>query len=148
MKAIFTLLVLTILPLAGCTESENPDDVLSCQVETVAGPEDDVIGKWKMVWRKEINFSTGEKITDYSCNDIVFHFKPEGYLEVINDVEESEYSSGDYEYEFILSPFHETMEGYTLKINTLRWPCYINTNTLTLDASPVDGSTLHFVRME
>lgn len=149
-KGIFALMFLSLILIGACQEDALPQGELKCPLEAVDGQEDDVVGKWKMVWRREINFSTGIDTTDYSCNNIIYHFKPDGILEVISDVEEAGHSKGEYNYELIWDPYNSgatTFRG--IKIGDFeRWACSIKTTNMTSDTSPLDGPTLHFVRIE
>lgn len=143
----FICSVLSILLLAGCTESENPDDVLSCQVETVAGPEDDVIGKWKMIRQKTFKLYNGDiEVKDYSCDNIVYHFNPNGVVKINNDAEGEEHVTGEYIFELI-PPVFDGKDYYILKIGTLNWHCRIKESYMTLNMAHVDGPTLYFARI-
>ncbi|MCL6260907.1 hypothetical protein M3O96_17520 [Aquiflexum sp. TKW24L] len=130
----------------GCQEREDPDGELKCQVDAVTGPEDDVVGKWKMVWERGAFFN--RDTIDYSCNNIIYHFRPDGFLEVRSDVEEAGLPQGDYNYELTMSPLYEHMGGYTLRISNTSWICYIKKTSMTLDIRPLDGPVTHFIRKE
>ncbi len=146
-KWIYMVGMVLFLPLlGGCQERENPDGELRCHVDAVIGPEDDVVGKWKLVWERGafLNRDT----VDYSCNNVIFQFRPDGILEVSGDVEEDGPPVGDYNYELTLSPLYEHMGGYTLKIANTSWVCYIETKSMTLDIRPLDGPVRYFIRIE
>ena len=109
---------------------------------------DDVAGKWKLAGMRTFNMRTGKmKVVDHSCDNVVYHFQDNDNLTITNTGDEELYPSGDYTYNLSLEPFHETMEGFTLKIGNTSWPCYIYSDRMTLDSSPVDGPTLYFVRI-
>ncbi|MCE7054021.1 hypothetical protein LZF95_04970 [Algoriphagus sp. AGSA1] len=145
----FLCSVLSILPLAGCTESESPDEVLGCQVETVAGPEDDVTGKWKLIRQNTFRLYNGDiEVKDYSCDNIVYHFNPNGVVKIDNDVEGGgRHVTGEYVFELIRHAF-DGKDYYVLKIGTLNWPCRIKESHMTLNMAHVDGPTLYFSRIE
>ncbi len=136
------------LILAGCGEDNNPEN-LRCRVRAVAGPEDDVVGKWKLVRVRQAYFTREPEVTDYSCDDIVYHFRSDGSLVVNNSVTEAAHHAGDYNYEFIWDPFDSGASSFRgLKIAHNRWGCSVETTMMTLDASPTDGPKMEFIRID
>jgi len=147
----FGLVLISIFMNVGCQEVDTPEGELRCQVEAVAGEEDVVVGKWKMIKKTEFNFTTGSHTTDHSCDNIIYYFREDGHVKVESDVEGIPYNTGDnvFPYELKFSLIHETMEDYTtLRIGNIRWPCKIEKRNMTLNLAYVDGPTLNFVRIQ
>ncbi|SMD44660.1 hypothetical protein SAMN00777080_3286 [Aquiflexum balticum DSM 16537] len=147
-KFILFSAILFACSMTGCQETEFPN--LKCRVKSVSGPVDDVVGKWKLVQREDFNMQSGKITrTDYSCKNIIYYFTNDGIVRVENHGELALlFKDGEYEYTFSTTPFHETMEGNTLKMGVSSWPCYIQPGNMVLDASPLDGEILRFVRVE
>lgn len=76
--------------------------------------------------------------------------KPDGILEVSNDVEGVGYSTGDYSYEFVSDPYNSGVaEVRGLKISgSLPWGYQIEATTMMLDLSFLDGPLKYFIRIE
>jgi len=139
----FGMVLISISMNAACQDVDTPEGELRCQVEGVAGEEDDVVGKWRLIWeRKGFSLDT----VDYSCNNIIYHFKPEGKLEVSNN----SHVEGEYNYEFIWDPFNSGAATFTgIKIGDYqRWACMIDKTNMTLDLTPLDGPLKFFIRVE
>lgn len=146
-KFILFSAILFACSMIGCQEAEFPN--LKCRVKSVSGPVDDVVGKWKLVQREDFNMQSGKITrTDYSCKNIIYYFTNDGIVRVENHGDTSLYKDGDYEYLFSTTPFHETMEGNTLRIRGIGWPCFIQPGNMTLDRTSLNGSILRFVRVE
>lgn len=139
---------LSLLTASGCTGDEGePELGKACPVDAVEGQENEIVGKWKMVWQRP-GFSND--YTDYSCNNTMYHFKPDGILEVSNDVEGVGYSTGDYSYEFVSDPYNSGVADVRgLKISgSLPWGYQIEATTMMLDLSFLDGPLKYFIRIE
>jgi len=144
----FGLVFFGITLMASCQEVEIPEGKLRCQVEAVAGEEDDVVGKWKLVQERRFKMINGEiQLIDYSCNNIIYRFNLTGILEITNDVGRDGHVPGEYVFELI-SPSLGEINYHILKIGTLSWPCMIEKRNMTLNLAHVDGPTLYFVRIE
>lgn len=133
--------------MTSCQEGEFPN--LRCQVKSISGSVEDVTGTWQLVQIKEFNMQTGKvNQRDYSCKNIFYDFRNDGIVQVENNGEQTPlFEDGEFEFEFSLSPFHETMEGYTLKIRNSSWPLFLQSDEMILDASPLDGETIRFIRV-
>lgn len=145
---VYGSLVLCFCAFVGCAEEDaEPELGRACPVDAVEGSEDGIVGKWKMVWmRRGFSIDT----VDFSCDNVIYHFRPDGILEVSSDVEGIGYVAGDYNYELIWDPYNSgatTFRGVKID-DFLRWACYIETTTMTLDITPLDGPMKHFIRIE
>ncbi|KEO75450.1 hypothetical protein [Anditalea andensis] len=148
-KWMFFIFVLIVMNLTGsCQEVDTIEEDLKCRIESVNGPDDDVIGKWKLVKEERFRMIDGEiRINDYSCNNIIYEFKEDGLLEVTNDTGDENHASGEYSYEFTSASSNEN--GYPiLKKGNLSWPCNIENSSLTLNLASLDGPTLFFIRIK
>lgn len=146
-KGIFALMFLSMILFGACQEDALPQGELICPVEAVDGPEDSVVGKWKMIWERP-GFSLDT--IDYSCNSIIYHFKPDGILEVLSDVEEAGHSDGEYNYKLIWDPYNSganTLRGIKIGEHS-RWAILIGTTKMTMDITPLDGPMRQFIRIE
>lgn len=144
------MISIAVLALGGCEKEEKNEDGLQCPVTMQEGADDNVIGKWKLVKASIIKLAHGISTEDYSCNNIIYHFKEDGSL-IISGVDEGMHIRGNGVYSFELKDtmLYDHMEyDYTLKIGEIRKACGIHNNAMVLDASPVDGNTLHFFRVE
>lgn len=139
--SIFFLLLLFVG--AGCKENDD-----KCNTVAVKGAEDSVIGKWKQV--KGESVFRNPLIVDYSCNEIIYHFKSDGTLTITSDIDNPiGYNSGNYTYVFSLNSMYENMEeNHTLKIGDSSWGCSISESSMILNDAPLDGPILNFIRIE
>lgn len=129
----------------GCQDVEFPG--LKCQLKSVDGPVDDVVGKWRLVRVKTYNMENGKSgEIDYSCEHIVYQFFEDGTVEISGGDFEYVRDSGTYGYELTLTPFNSP-NGYTIEIGSRSWACFIEPASMTLDASGLDGEILEFVRI-
>lgn len=147
---LWMALVVILALLGGCQKEEKNEDDLQCPVTVKEGADDDVIGKWKLVKATIIKLAYGISTEDYSCSDIVYHFSEDGSL-IISGVDDgmSVIGNGEYSFEFKDTKLYEHMEyDYTLEIGQLNIACGIHDNAMILDASPVDGNILYFIRVE
>ena len=147
-KAVYLIVLVFCCTAASCTGDEvEPEMGRACPVEAVEGPEDELVGKWKMVWMRR-GFSI--ETVDHSCDNVIYHFRPDGILEVDSDVEGIGYDVGDYNYELIWDPYNSgatTFRGVKID-DFLRWACFIEITTMILDIRPLDGPEMHFIRIE
>ncbi|MEC3881491.1 hypothetical protein [Parapedobacter sp. 10938] len=135
-----------------CKKAQPSEEIVTtyqCAVNSVAGHQDDALGKWKLLshWTVFYNPHT----TDYSCDDIIYEFKREGGLTVTSTVDEPYgYAAGDYPFELKanVAPEDDNMY-YTLQIGEHSpWPATIGTREMILSQAYLDGPVLHFVRIE
>lgn len=141
--------LLFCLPLfGGCQKGDVALPDFKCPFESVSGPDDDIVGKWKLVKYKTVFYNP--KTIDYSCESIFYHFQSDGTLIISSDVEDmTSPDAGIYSFEFSLSPLHENLEeNYTLKIEQMDWACSIDGNSMVLNNTPLDGPALYFVRIQ
>ncbi|WP_196884931.1 hypothetical protein [Aureivirga sp. CE67] len=102
---------------------------------------DDLIGDWKLSKIEEFDSEEEdpELPIDYIDKNIVFHFEPNGQLEISEDNNILEY--GNYYYEII----REGEFNY-LDIEGIRWGYEINVSKLILDRSFVYGPKVVLTR--
>ncbi|MCH7414893.1 hypothetical protein MM213_15440 [Belliella sp. R4-6] len=141
------LLFLVLMMIASCQEDGLPEGELKCPVEAVEGQEDDVVGKWKLVERRTISLFSGEiEVKDYSCDNVLYCFKPDGVLQINDNVGGWGYETGVYNYELI--PPAENEDHIKLRIGDLKWPFKIGESEMTLNMAHVDGPISLFLRIE
>ena len=152
-KSRYSLWIVWISVLAfsgGCEKKEINENDLQCPVTAKEGSDDDIIDKWKLVKVNIIKLAEEIRMEDYSCDDIIYHFREDRSL-LISGVEDGMpvRQNGEYPFELIDSVLYENMDyDYTLKIGSQKIACDIEDNAMILDASPLDGNTLYFVRAE
>ncbi len=147
-KAVFYILLLSFWAGSGCTGDEGePELGRACPVEAVEGPEDEIVGKWKMVW--ELGSFLVDSV-DHSCDNIIYHFRPDGVLEIDRGLNEDVDFQREENYELIISFDDETETTVTvLTIGDFRrWACTINRTKMELSRAPLDGPIRHFIRIE
>src|SRR5690625_1434210 len=148
---LFWMLLITILVLTGgCEKKEINENELQCPVTIQEGSDDDIMGKWKLIKADITRLAEEIRTEDYSCDDIIYHFREDRSL-LISGVEDGMpvQQNGEYSYELIDSILYEHMDyDYTLKIDSQKIACGMEDNAMILDASPLDGNTLYFVRVE
>lgn len=146
-RYLFLLIISSLIFLGACQEDERPEIELNCHVEGIIGSEDDVVGKWKLVKEKKISIVHPEiEVRDYSCDNIYYHFKQEGKLEIQNNVEGGFYESGTYDYEFIPPADNETQ--FILELENYQWRVAIEGRIMTFNMALVDEPLKYFIRME
>ncbi|SIS50540.1 hypothetical protein [Belliella pelovolcani] len=139
------LLFLVLIMMASCQEDAAPDDELRCQVEAIDGSEDEVVGKWKLI-KAEILFGNPRN-EDYSCDNIIYHYRNDGILRITNNTSDISHGSGEYPYEFIPASLSENGYPILKRANSI-WPCHIEKNNMTIYLMALDGPILHFLRTE
>src|SRR5690625_4871784 len=148
---LFWMLLITVLVLAGgCEKKEINENELQCPVTAKEGSDDDIIGKWKLLEANIIKLAEEIRMEDYSCDDIIYYFREDGSL-LISGVEDGMpvRQNGEYSFELKDSVLYKHMNyDHTLKIDSQKIACDMEDNALILDASPLDGNTLYFVRIE
>ncbi|TCO07121.1 hypothetical protein [Natronoflexus pectinivorans] len=154
-KQAYPLLVtiaLCFLLIGGCQKNDIATDSLKCPVDSVIGSDDDIVGKWKLV-KGEVFSSTSRELRteDYSCNNIIYHFYPDGRLMIISDIEDhigiidDEYS---YSYEISSeSNNNEDQRHYLLKIDNHQYVTSISSSKLTIGLNPVDPLAVYESRL-
>lgn len=148
---LFWIQLVTVPAFAGgCEKKEINENELKCPVTIQEGSDDDVMGKWKLVKTDITRLAEEIRTEDYSCDDIIYHFREDSSL-LISGVEDGipVRQNGEYPFELIDSVLYEHMNyDHTLKIGSQKIACGIEDNAMILDASPLDGDTLYFVRVE
>lgn len=158
---LFGLVLIAIICL-HCSKAEEPEmdcwlpaslacqvlaTSLDCPVVPVAGADDDVTGKWKLVTALQPFTREGPITTDHSCHNTVYHFQADGTVSISSDREGL--LVGQYDYEFKRQPLFEHFDrDYTLKIGNSKEACSIFEGSMVLDSSPVDGPILHLIRIQ
>lgn len=131
-KILFFGLMMGMLSMIGCKKQEIGDfeiikvghfGKLDCHSNSVIGMKNSIVGKWKLVEHLFGYMSQPEvsgSVHDYSCNNIIYHFKEDGTLIVNSD--HINFSSSQREYQFSatsLTPYIENPlfnHNYTLKV--------------------------------
>lgn len=132
-KALVLSLVVGLLSLNGCEKHETGDfeiikvghfGKLDCSSKSIKGANNSIVGKWKLVEHTIIlgNMQQPENgsVYDYSCSNIIYHFKEDRTLTVSSD--HIDFPSGQCEYQFssssltpyIKNPFFN--HNYILKV--------------------------------
>lgn len=150
-RYLFWIQLIAVLAFAGgCEKKEINENELQCPVTIQEGSDDDIMGKWKLIKADITRLAEEIRTEDYSCDDIIYYFGEDGSL-LISGVEDGMpvQQNGEYSYELIDSILYEHMDyDYTLKIDSQKIACGMEDNAMILDASPLDGNTLYFVRVE
>ena len=141
-KTIIAVLFLSML-MSCHKNNEN-----NCLPVIVNGSQTDIRGDWKQVKGQTVFYNP--KTIDYSCNNIVYHFKTNDSLIIDSDVTSPiGYESGIYNYQFTLeSLYNDPKEKFTLKIGNINWSCGISGSDLIINSAPVDGPILYLVRIK
>jgi len=152
-KAQWGALVILIAVFSQtCKKSASPVETvetLQCAVNSVAGKQHEIRGKWKLVSYRTVFYNP--TTTDYSCNQIIYEFKQGGRLVVSSDVvEPNGYPAGDYSYEFNQqaasggNPAH-----YTLRVGEhSEWPATVGSSEMILSQAYLDGPVMRFIRIK
>jgi hypothetical protein len=143
---IFKIWIAIIFMFMGI--SCHKSTVKNCQPVSINGSQTDIKGDWKQVQGKTVFFNP--KTIDYSCDNIIYHFRMNDSLIIESDViSPIGYESGNYGYQFTLgSLYNDPAKKYTLKIGNSNWACGISGGDLVLDSSPLDGPILYLVRIK
>ena len=108
-----------------------------------------IVGNWKLLKERIPFTSTGPITRDYSQDSIVYEFKQDGTLIVSENAKNyGLHESGKYS--FIKDEWGMGLGDYPwgLKINQGQTNWYrISSEELIIDGSPLDGSTLYFVKI-
>lgn len=133
--------------LGACQKEEKMVYTMKCPVVPKDGPNDDIVGKWKLVGAKQV-FNNPQEL-DHSCDNIVYHFQKEGILTISGNTEGKGCDEGDYPFEFkALKLYDEIEESYTLTMGSTDIACDIKENKLILNNSFLDGDILYLIRVE
>lgn len=145
MKNSFILFALILSFFSSCKKTEPVDMDLACPVAAGKGLDSDITGKWKLL--KVSTVYSNLRTVDYSCDDVVYHFRSDGTLTISSDIHKNMITKEPVKYTFSLSPLYANMKGFTLKRNGSSVPCKISAGIMILDSSPVDGPIEYFARM-
>jgi hypothetical protein len=165
MKNIILKTIIVFIPLfiivIGCNESDKNNKLsgidtskelqnydLACKISAVSGSKDNIVGDWKLSIGKTVFFKP--QIVDYSCLNIIYHFKTNDTLIIESSAENPIGNrAGIYIYHLTLENLYNNVEEkYTLKIGNLNWACGISSENMILNDTPLDGPILYFVRMK
>lgn len=134
----FIFFILTIVIFSRCSNDDNTP------IDTP------ILGEWKLVAARIINFSTNPLI-DYSNENIVYNFQANGILSVTGGNNPS-YPDGDYVYEFMVDYLSggpspgESMIPLVKINNSRKWTYRMEDGKMTLGSSYIDGPDLFFER--
>jgi len=148
MKSTFpVLLAFMLLHCIACSEQEDANK--ECEVVPVAGDDNNIVGRWKLVeWQQVVMINGGWRIENYSCENIVYHFQEDGILSVSSSMEDfSGKSHNGSAYELVEESF-ENYNNYKLRIGTLGYWFSLVDGIMKLDMRPADGPLLTLVRIE
>ena len=129
--------------------AEEPQDVYRCSVTSIAGQQNDILGKWKLVSYRTVFFNPDT--TDYSCDHIIYEFKRDGRLTITSDIDEPRgYTAGDYPFELETgTAIEDGTMSYSLAVGEhSQWPAMIKPRELILSQAYLDGPVMHFLRVE
>lgn len=153
MKKILLLgSILIVLACFNCTDDENPD--MACLVVAANGPDDDIIGKWKLVKTEKLS-QIDPRTIDYSCDNITYYFQENGTLSIKRDREDYiGYPTGQHMFEFMHSEYNH--KNYFLAIEGAQYSCIILNGGRTMDLEPLGGplgisefrAVHHFLRIQ
>lgn len=88
---------------------------LACSVVARKGLNTEITGKWKLLKVSTVFYNP--QTIDYSCDDVVYHFRSNETLTISSDIHKNLIIVDPIKYSLSLSPLYENMEGFTLKIN-------------------------------
>jgi hypothetical protein len=146
MKILTAFFAFSIIIL-GCKKTDFVKLDLTCPITARKGDDSEVIGKWKLVKGETVFMSKSTE--DYSCNEIIYHFRSDGSLIITANIDKFiGNTSGTYQYKFTDSQLYEGMsQTKTLQINLRSLACGISGGIMKLDDSPLDGPILYLVRL-
>lgn len=126
------ILLLGIVTLSSCS---NNDDSST----------DQIIGEWKLMMAKIIDFSPNPPIIDYSNENIIYNFKSNGKL-VVTGGQNIGYPNGEYEYffgeDYLGGGLGNEPKVLIVKINGSKWTYNLTGKEMKLGQSYVDGPDL------
>lgn len=136
--SLLILPLCTVLLGAGCQKKDE-----KCTINAINGPEDNIIGKWKLVKGEEVFYNP--RTVDYSCNNVIYQFKTDGVLIITSDIVDIiGFGTGKYSYEFILTD----KGSHTLKVDNSQGGCSILGSDLTINYAYLDGPILYLIRVQ
>ncbi|MBB5287375.1 hypothetical protein HNQ92_005538 [Rhabdobacter roseus] len=119
----------------------------TCQVPSVEGQKNNVIGKWKLMTMDRLMGRDGPVTIDLSCDNVIFHFMNDGTVTIHSDTEKySDYGDEKLPYEWENPTLPATYGQLT--INQLTWPAGVEEREMILDNSPLDWGRRILVRIE
>lgn len=152
-RILWVIVTITITIFSNCKKKSTLKEVIEtfeCGVEVIEGEQHEIVGKWKLVL-VGYAFSTPDP-TDYSCNQIVYDFKPDGRLVVTSDIAQTGgYGAGNYSYEFNRRTASTgNPNDYTLSVGEgSTWPVSVGRCEMVLSFTGMatDGAVLRFIRI-
>ena len=140
---LFELILILAIVFVGCNKAVQMNDEDGEEFASI-------IGKWKLV-NVTIPF-IGEE-NDYSQYNIVYEFNANGILLVSGKIDHIDayrgHGTGEHFYSIIdENEASETIPEFRLKIGTAYWAYRISSKELLIDASPLDGTILNFIKIE
>lgn len=128
------ILIVTIMTISSYSNGDNSSN-------------NQIIGEWKLIEIQIFNFG-GQNSIDYSNENIIYDFQPNGVLRVTGG-QNIGYSSGEYDYFFgedYLGGGTTDPKILLVKINDSKWTYNLTNRKMTLGQSYVDGNDLIFER--
>lgn len=149
MRVLILFLFLVGFFSFSCERNDLNKYGLKCDVKPVNGSNEDITGKWRKI-KSEYTFTpTKMDPIDYSCDNVIYHFKSDGVVEITSDIFIEGPDPGSYAYEITTeSPWEGMTEYGSLKIRGSSWACSIKDNWMKLSQAPTDGMIDHFIRVE
>lgn len=151
MKKIILYIFLLLLPIFSLScKDEVKDDCcideeianLNCKVTPVCGEKGNIVGKWKLVKATEALVTAPTSI-DYSCENIIYEFRPDNKLVVTSNIEGQ--MSGEYEYQYKLPEACPTcLSNQNLYIGEASFYGHISANKLEMVSPQGEPSYCEF----
>ena len=179
-KVLLLSLVAGLLFFNGCEKwaPMDPDIIkeglfskLNCPTRSIEGSNQSILGKWKLVegwsgyWPNTENWT----IEDYSCSNVIYHFKEDEILEITSNHEAI--LSAQHKYEFSLTPSTTYIKhpffnhNYTIKMRSVELDAdfdwnWVPANSISINEKgsrmtiqskgiqPVSIGYLSFIRIE
>jgi hypothetical protein len=140
-KTILFLFLILFLHSCSSDKNDNGLDEFECSCEQKTDVDlSDLIGKWKL--RKVQTVFLNPRVYDYSSNDIIYDFRPDGVLIVSSDI--GEFVGGNAgEFSYSLS-----QSAFSLQIDQTSKACCLSDINLKLDGSSLDGPILCLVKVQ
>lgn len=149
-KITFYIFLLFLSIFSFSCKDEAKDDCrideeianLNCKVTPVCGEKGNIVGKWKLVKATEALVAAPTSI-DYSCEDIIYEFRPDNKLVVTSNLEGQ--MSEEYEYQYKLPEACPTcLPNQNLYIGEASFYGHVSANKLEMVSPQEEFSNYEF----